>query len=417
MLTPESYPTTTTGPRIGLALAGGGPMGIIYEIGALRALDEALEGIDFNRLHVYVGVSAGATIAANLANQLTTAEMCRVFIRGDSDEHPFNPQMFLSPAFREYYKRLKSVPRLFLNSIWRFVKNPFDVGLLESLTSLSQAMPAGIFDNEPIHQYLSQVYSVRGRSNDFRNLAQKLYVVAVDLDTGEAVRFGAQGYDHVPISKAIQASTALPGLYPPVEIDNHYYVDGALVKTMHASVALDEGADLVFCINPLVPFDANLAAQAGKLKQDTLIKRGMPVVLSQTFRAIIHSRLQVGMSSYDTQYEDADVILFEPNRDDAKVFFANVFSFSNRFWVCEHAYQTTRNDLLARRYELESVLGRHGISLRMDVLEDDSRHFSTGLEAGFVEEQLSFEKQPADEVLAGLSYAPEQRQSQIYLRN
>ena len=37
-------------PRIGLALAGGGPLGAIYELGALLALSESLEGVDFNEL-------------------------------------------------------------------------------------------------------------------------------------------------------------------------------------------------------------------------------------------------------------------------------------------------------------------------------------------------------------------------------
>ena len=60
----------------------------------------------------------------------------------------------------------------------------------------------------------------------------------------------------MPISKVVQASSALPGLFPPVEIDNQYFIDGALKKTMHAGVALDEGLDLMFCLNPLVPFDA-----------------------------------------------------------------------------------------------------------------------------------------------------------------
>ena len=55
-------------PRIGLALAGGGPLGAVYEIGALCALQEALAGIDFTRLQHYVGVSAGGFIAAGLAN-------------------------------------------------------------------------------------------------------------------------------------------------------------------------------------------------------------------------------------------------------------------------------------------------------------------------------------------------------------
>ena len=54
--------------RIGLALAGGGPLGAIYEIGALCALEESLEGLDFTDLDCYVGVSAGGFIAAGLVN-------------------------------------------------------------------------------------------------------------------------------------------------------------------------------------------------------------------------------------------------------------------------------------------------------------------------------------------------------------
>ena len=45
-------------------MAGGGPLGGMYELGALRALEEAISGLAPNRLHVYVGVSSGAFIAA-----------------------------------------------------------------------------------------------------------------------------------------------------------------------------------------------------------------------------------------------------------------------------------------------------------------------------------------------------------------
>ena len=101
------------------------------------------------------------------------------------------------------------------------------------------------------------MFSTRGRSNDFRRLKHRLYLVATDLDTGEAVEFSAAGFDDVPISTAVQASAALPGLFPPVEIHGRYYVDGALIKTLHASVALRDGAELVLCVNPLVPFDSS----------------------------------------------------------------------------------------------------------------------------------------------------------------
>ncbi len=377
---PESVRRQASGPRIGLAIAGGGPVGLVYEIGALRALEDALDSVDFNHLEVYVGVSAGAVVAALLANRLATHQICHIFISNESEEHPLDPRIFLMPAFGEYWRRLSAAPYLLWEAFWRYWQNPLDLSLLQSLTRLGRALPSGFFDNEPIHEYLAHMWSDPGRTNDFRQLANRLYVVAVDLDTGESVKFGAPGYDHVPISRAVQASSALPGLYPPVEIDGRYFVDGALQKTMHASVALQEELDLLLCLNPLVPFDARLAVQAGRPTQvGRLVEGGLPAVLSQTFRALIHSRLQVGMQKYDSEFEHTDIILFEPDRDDAKMFFTNVFSFSGRHWVCEHAYQSTRQDLLARRAELEPILARHGIRMRMEVLEDRDRHYYTSL--------------------------------------
>ena len=54
--------------RVGLALAGGGPMGAMYELGALRALEEAIDGLRLNDAWSYVGVSAGSFVASCLAN-------------------------------------------------------------------------------------------------------------------------------------------------------------------------------------------------------------------------------------------------------------------------------------------------------------------------------------------------------------
>ena len=126
----------------------------------------------------------------------------------------------------------------------------------------------------------------------------------------------------MPISRAIEASSALPGLFPPVAIDGQHYVDGALNKTLHASLALDAGVDLLLCVNPLVPFDAQSAHRRGHLTHRKLDRGGLPLVLSQTFRAIIHSRMKAGMDKYATQYPHADILLFEPAREDVDMFFA-----------------------------------------------------------------------------------------------
>ncbi len=366
-------------PKIGLVLGGGGPLGGIYEIGALRALDESLEGVDFNDLYVYVGVSAGAFIAANLANQMTSAQMCRIFVKNEAEVHPFHPEVFYRPAVREYVKRMLSVPGLLVEAFAKFVGNPHDQTFLDALTVLTQAVPAGVFDNAGLEEYLHRSYSMLGRTNDFRQLSRRLYLVAADLESGEAVKFGAPGYDHIPVSRAVQASVATPGLYVPVEIDGRYYMDGTLRKGMHASVALDDGADLVFAINPLVPIDASQAVSAGTMSPGTLTNSGMPNIISQTYRTMVYSRMRSGMKMYESEYPDASIVLFEPTRDDAKIFFSNVFSFQSRRMVCEHAYQMTRKDLLARADALEPELAKFGIALRRDILEDDQRTISTSL--------------------------------------
>jgi NTE family protein len=351
-------------PRIGLALAGGGPVGGVYEIGALCALEDGLEGFDATRLDVYVGVSSGAFIAAAVANDFSPDELRHIFIENDSPEHPVTPDVFVAPAVREFWERLASVPGLVLGALRDCARSPRAVDLAESFSRLSRAIPTGVFENERLAEFLAGMFQGHGRSNDFRQMRRPLFVVATDLDTGESVEFGTRGFDHVPVSRAVQASAALPGLYPPVRIGGRYYVDGALRKTLHASVALREGADLVFCVNPLIPFDASLAAARGQPKHEKLVEGGLPVVLSQTFRALIYSRMQLGMSAYEKRYKDAHVLLFQPGRDDAEMFFTNVFSYANRHRVFEHAYCLTLRDLEARRAELAPVLARYGIRIR-----------------------------------------------------
>jgi NTE family protein len=368
-----------SGKKIGLALAGGGPLGGIYEVGALIALNEALDGFDFHDADVYVGVSAGALVASLLANGISPGQMARVFIAPEPGEPYLSPMVFMQPAFGEYLRRGLSVPGLLASATLRYLRNPFKNSPLESYDLLTRAIPTAIFDNKPIKNFLADMFSNRGFTDDFRELEKELYVVAVELDTGDSVRFGSPGVDDVPISTAVQASTALPGLYPPVRIGDRHFVDGALKRTLHASVALEAGVDLLFCINPLVPFDAHAAPQDEQKLHAKLAQGGLPVVLSQTFRSIIHSRMRIGMSNYDTSYEGAKVVLFEPDRDDSQMFFANVFSYSNRANVCQHAYQTTRRDLRLRRAELEPVLDAHGIRFRDRILDDRGRQFTEAL--------------------------------------
>lgn len=367
------------GRGIGLALAGGGPGGAVYEIGALRALEEAVEGFDPNGLDVYVGVSAGAFVAASLVNGLAPAQMVRALVAREPGIHPFTPQTFFTPAYREWARRSAMIPGLVADALVQLTRAPEDQHFFESLGRLTRVLPLGLFDNEPLRRWLAHSFALPGRTDDFRRLERRLYVIAADLDAGRQVRFGEPGLDHIPISTAVQASSALPGLYPPVTVEGRHCVDGVLLRTVHASVALEHGVDLVLCVNPIVPVDLDRGIKRGVIKRGALVRRGLPTVIEQTFRTLIHSRLEVGMRRYDERWPEADVILLEPDRDEYEMFFANIFSFAARRQLMELAWRATRRDLRRRARHLDPVLRRHGLRLRMDVLEDEARSLWEGV--------------------------------------
>ena len=362
----------TPRPRIGLALAGGGPLAAVYEIGVLAALEESIEGLDVNDADIYVGISAGGIIAAALANGVTPHQMCRLFIESDVDTDDdtalFKPELLLRPASAEFTKRLAMLPGLLASGLFHYARHRRS--LLSSFERLKEALPAGILSGEGIHRYLKATFARPGRSNDFRKLRNQLVIVATDLDTGEAVRFGQAGWDAIPISKAVQASAAVPGLFPPVEINGHHFVDGAVRKSMHASIALEAGVDMLFCVNAIVPYNAR-GSEPNKATAK-LSSGGLLDVLSQTLRSILHSRIASGMASYEKSHPNVDILLFQPSQDDAQLFFTNIFSYSNRREMCEKAYQNTRLMLLERRAEIGPKLARHGLKLKLNVLRDTS---------------------------------------------
>jgi predicted acylesterase/phospholipase RssA len=372
---------------LGLACAGGVIEGAIYEIGALCALDEAVEGANLHELDIYVGVSSGSLISGMLASGIPPRELSRAVVSESADTSlNLEPEVLFRPAVREYAGRLRRLPKVLFSSLKYYLLNPGDLSLLGLLATFGSIVPTGLFTNAPLERFLAEALTTGGRTNDFRRLTRKLFVVAMNLDSADVTVFGEPGPDHVPISSAIQASTALPGLYTPVEIDGQYYIDGVARRTVHASVGLNAGADLLFCINPIVPINVQLEQHADRLldgrqngarrvKEDgtSLADRGLPTVLSQTFRAIVDSRKRTGFKKYDHTHPDADLILIEPECDDTSLFFTNIFSFKNRHDVCEHAYQATRQHLRARASELQPILEQHSLSLRLDILDDEAR--------------------------------------------
>src|SRR5439155_7937657 len=156
----------STRARIGLALAGGGPLGGIYEVGALIALAESLDGVDLNELDIYVGVSSGGFVAAALANGVSPAQMYRLFIDGGADAS-LSPAVFLRPALGEFARRAGSLPRLLAGATTDYLRNLRRRSFVESFAALGRAGPTGLFDQGAVDAFLARLFSTAGRVKDF----------------------------------------------------------------------------------------------------------------------------------------------------------------------------------------------------------------------------------------------------------
>lgn len=349
----------TSNLKTGLALAGGGPLGGFYELGALCALKDSIEQLNLNNLDVYVGVSSGSFLVSALANGITTEEIANIFAFNHKTETPFNPDHFLRPAYKSFFKKATDVPSVAFDALFSWLKKPFHTSVVDILEKIGTLMPNGAFDNTSLEHFIRDVLNTKHATNDFRELQRKLYIVACDINTGKIATFSTDENSDVPISKAVQASSALPGLYAPVNIKGEFYVDGALRRTMNASAALDNDVQLLFAVNPIVPFENEQSLH----ENSKLLKAGLPMILSQTFRSIVQSRLKSGLDKYTTKYPKADIILIEPNNNDEMLFNTNLFSYSQRDELCEYAYQQTRIQIQEKHDDIQAILKRHSFSI------------------------------------------------------
>jgi len=337
--------------------AGGGITGAVYEIGCLRALADLIDR-PLTDLDLYVGVSGGAFVSALLASGTTPAEMYDAVVAGGTAFAADPTDALFRLGAGEFWRRSRRAPRVLAEAALTLLSGE-GRSWSDLAWALFELLPAGLLDNSGLEEYLAAHLAARGQRNDFAALPRPLHVIAVDLDRGEAVDFGPGGDTSVPVSKAVQASTALPGLYRPVRIAGRDYVDGAVKKTAHINLAIQNGADLVLCINPIVPLDNRAGALRGHLSA-----KGVTYVLDQVLRIALHGRMQYGLERYRAEHPEVDILLLEPTRDDLRMFSYHIMRYGARRIVAAHAYRSTVEAFTARAAEYRRLLKRHGITMR-----------------------------------------------------
>jgi NTE family protein len=352
--------------KTALVLAGGGLTGAVYEIGALRAIDDLLVDRTVNDFDIYVGTSAGALVASFLANGVSPEGMLQV-INGEMPgilsferHHLFqvNPSDYLNWGLR--------FPKKLLSAWIEYLLNLNEMTFFDLVWSLTETLPAGMYDGLGLEKFVRHALTTLERSNEFDELQRELYVIATDLDNGERVVFGQGAYRHIPISLAIAASSALPIVYKPVRIDQQEFIDGGLRGTASLDVAIERGATLVVCINPLVPFevaDDRDSVTLNKSKAEHLSTRGIQSITNQSLRIFSHSGLQYHIKQLRRTHPEVDIILIEPDHEDYQMFFYNIMRYSARLIVAQHGFESATLDLALDYKHYKQVLARHGIPL------------------------------------------------------
>jgi NTE family protein len=286
--------------RFALALAGGGVIGGMYEVGALAALEDR---IGAGRFDVYVGCSAGSVVASLIANGISALDLYRLLDEDRDDPLNFRrgavyaPDAFLSACAR------------FWRLAWAVGKNAF-AGIRGSVPDMlaraERDMPAGFFSLAALETFMRRGYESRGLANSFPSLARTLLIPAIDLNTAERVVFGAGELRDVAVSEAVAASCAIPGFFEPYTIGGRDYVDGGVGFSGHADLAAETGADVVVVVNPLVP---TLVAEGASMRA-----RGVYTIMEQANRIYSQNLLQLGLSVLRVKFPQTEFHLIQPPR-------------------------------------------------------------------------------------------------------
>jgi predicted acylesterase/phospholipase RssA len=332
--------------KIALCLAGGGIEGMFYEIGVLRALDAALGGRAISEFDIFSGISAGAVIAAFLANGVRPAEIADALHGRESRIAPVTRAMLFDPNLGEVARRIGGAVTDMFRGRW--LTSPID--------SAMKVAPNALFSGDKLREYLARELSKPGMSNDFAKLGRRLFIGATDQDSGAHVTFGTEGLDAVPIASAVRASAAMTPYYAPEKIGGHYFVDGIFTRTIDLDVAVAHGARLVICVDPLTPVQVDEPGFASG--------RGGLFTTVQSVKSMIRTRLSEVIGRAEESYPEVTVFVFSPTPKDLEKMSGTLMRFFYRTETEEMAFESAQRRIAADFDWLAADLARYGFSLR-----------------------------------------------------
>jgi len=207
-----------------LVLGGGGLAGISWITGMLHGMASA--GLDVTDAGLMVGTSAGSTVAAQVGSGVPLEAWF---------EAQVDPQL---------QSRELRAPGMSIEQVWetraRLLEEVSDRGeqrrLIAELALATDTVPEA-----------TRRAIVAGRLRGHGWPDRRMAIVAVDASTGDRRVFDAGS--GVDLIDAVAASSAVPGVWPPVTIGGSRYIDGGVYSLCNADLAV--GCEQVLVVAPM----------------------------------------------------------------------------------------------------------------------------------------------------------------------
>jgi NTE family protein len=229
--------------RRGLVLGGGGPVGIAWESGLVKGLAEG--GVDVRRADLVVGTSAGSVVGTRVA---AGHDLLKLEDRPEDGRLSGSLESSLDGALAPDLDTLGQVFTAWLSSSEMTPAHCAKIGAL--------ALHARTIDEDA---FVALIAATHGE----RSWPERLLVAAVDVESGALVAHDGKG--PATIERAVAASCAVPGFFPPVTIGERRYMDGGVRSGTSADLLLGLELEQAIVIAPLCKAQGRLGVLAERL--------------------------------------------------------------------------------------------------------------------------------------------------------
>ncbi len=215
----QQLPSAIARPKIGVALEGGGALGLAH-IGVLQWFEDHHIPIDY-----LAGTSMGGLVGGMYATGMRAAEIRELVSKIDWQE-----TMEGQPPFKALAYRRKEDKRAFQNGLEFGLRNGFSAA-------------SGLSSGQRITYLVNRIAFPYSNLKTFDDLPVPFRCVATDLTSGKQHVF-----EDGSLGEAMRATMSLPAVFTPVTTEKSVWADGGLLNNLPVDVVKKMGADIVIAV-------------------------------------------------------------------------------------------------------------------------------------------------------------------------